>query len=122
MMFSLIGVAANAPTRPSQRIATVEPVFANIRRSKRLQRFDLRGKVKVNTQRHLYCLVHNIEKLTNSAWMNWVKATSPKHLRSLHNTPMQCSRASTRQRLISSVMLTSRSFCQVQNRVCIQLG
>ena len=47
----------------SQRIATVEPVFGNIRHNKRLNRFTLRGRQKVNTQWHMYCLVHNIEKL-----------------------------------------------------------
>ena len=52
-----------------QRIGTVEPVFANIRHNKRLRRFNLRSKDKVNTQWHLYCLVHNIEKLANSAWL-----------------------------------------------------
>jgi hypothetical protein len=50
----------------SKRIATVEPVFANIRHTKRLDRFTLRGKEKVGTQWRLYCLVHNIEKLTRS--------------------------------------------------------
>lgn len=54
----------------SQRIATVEPVFGNIRHNKRLCRFNLRGKDKVNTQWNLYCMVHNIEKLANSGWMN----------------------------------------------------
>ncbi len=52
----------------SQRIGTVEPVFANIRHNKRMTRFNLRGRVKVNTQWHLYCMVHNIEKLANSGW------------------------------------------------------
>jgi transposase len=47
----------------SQWIGTVEPVFANIRHNKRLNRFTLRGHTKVNTQWHLYCLVHNIEKM-----------------------------------------------------------
>ncbi len=47
----------------SQRFGTVEPVFANIRHNKRLNRFTLRSKAKVNTQWHLYCLVHNLEKL-----------------------------------------------------------
>ena len=51
----------------SQRIATVEPVFANIRHTKRLDRFTLRGVEKVGTQWRLYCLVHNIEKLAHSA-------------------------------------------------------
>jgi hypothetical protein len=49
----------------SQRIATVEPVFANIRHNKRLNRFTVRGRSKVSTQWQLYCLVHNIEKLAN---------------------------------------------------------
>jgi transposase len=47
----------------SQRFGTVEPVFANIRHTKRLDRFTLRTKAKVNTQWHLYCLVHNVEKI-----------------------------------------------------------
>lgn len=47
----------------SQRIATVEPVFGNIRHNKRLNRFTLRGQAKVGTQWKLFCLVHNIEKL-----------------------------------------------------------
>lgn len=47
----------------SQRIATVEPVFANIRHNKRLSRFTLRGRSKAHTQWLLYCLVHNIEKI-----------------------------------------------------------
>ncbi|MFC1840582.1 IS1182 family transposase [Thermodesulfobacteriota bacterium] len=51
--------------RYHQRIAIVEPVFANIRHMKRLNRFTLRGKVKVNIQWVLYCMVHNLEKITN---------------------------------------------------------
>ena len=47
----------------SQRMGTVEPVFGNIRNNKRLNRFTVRSKTKVNTQWHLYCLVHNIEKM-----------------------------------------------------------
>lgn len=54
----------------SQRIGVVEPVFANIRHNKRMSRFNLRGRDKVSTQWHLYCMVHNIEKLTNSGWKN----------------------------------------------------
>ena len=48
-----------------RRIAIVEPVFANIRTNKRLDRFTLRGKIKVNIQWLLYCMVHNIEKIVN---------------------------------------------------------
>lgn len=49
----------------SQRIATVEPVFANLRHNKRLNRFTLRGRDKVGTQWRLFCLAHNIEKLAH---------------------------------------------------------
>jgi transposase len=48
-----------------QRFAVAEPVFANIRTHKRLDRFTLRGKAKVNIQWLLYCMVHNIEKITH---------------------------------------------------------
>lgn len=47
------------------RMRIVEPVFANIRTQKRLDRFTLRGKIKVNIQWLLYCMVHNIEKIVN---------------------------------------------------------
>jgi transposase len=49
----------------TQRMAIVEPIFANIRVQKRLDRFTLRGKVKVDIQWRLYCMVHNIEKILN---------------------------------------------------------
>lgn len=49
-----------------RRIAIIEPVFANIRTHKRLDRFTLRGKVKVNIQWMLYCMVHNIEKIAHA--------------------------------------------------------
>ena len=52
----------------SQRIGTVEPVFGNLRHNKRLTRWNMRGREKVNAQWHLYCMVHNIEKLANSGW------------------------------------------------------
>jgi Transposase DDE domain len=48
-----------------QRFAVAEPVFANFRTPKRLARFTLRGKVKVNIQWLLYCMIHNIEKIAN---------------------------------------------------------
>jgi transposase len=51
-----------------QRFAIVEPVFANIRHNKRLDRFTLRGRIKVNAQWQLYCLVHNIEKLAHQGY------------------------------------------------------
>jgi transposase len=51
-----------------RRFATVEPVFGNLRHNKRLNRFTLRGRDKVDTQWKLYCLVHNIEKLANHGY------------------------------------------------------
>ncbi len=50
------------------RFATVEPVFGNLRANKRLDRFTLRGRTKVDAQWKLYCLVHNIEKLANAGY------------------------------------------------------
>ncbi len=50
----------------AQRLAVVEPVFGNLRANKGLDRFSLRGKDKVEGQWHLYCLVHNIEKISNN--------------------------------------------------------
>jgi len=47
----------------SRRLGTVEPVFGNINTTKRLNRFSLRGKIKVNAQWLMYCMVHNIEKI-----------------------------------------------------------
>ena len=47
----------------SKRIGTAEPPFANIRHVLRLDRFNLRGKIKVNCQWLLYCAVHNLKKV-----------------------------------------------------------
>ena len=49
-----------------RRLGTVEPVFANICSAHRLRRFSLRSKKKVNAQWLLYCMVHNIGKLSAS--------------------------------------------------------
>jgi transposase len=46
-----------------QRLAIVEPVFANIETHKGMNRFTLREKIKVNIQWLLYCMVHNIGKI-----------------------------------------------------------
>lgn len=51
-----------------KRMATVEPVFGNLRHNKQLDRFTLRGQKKVDTQWKLYCLVHNIEKLAHHGY------------------------------------------------------
>jgi transposase len=47
----------------SRRLGTIEPVFGHIRHTRKLNRFTLRGKRKVNGQWLMYCLVHNIAKL-----------------------------------------------------------
>jgi len=52
----------------TRRFATVEPVFGNLRGNKRLHRFTLRGKTKVDGQWKLYCMMHNIEKLANHGY------------------------------------------------------
>lgn len=48
----------------NQRIAIVEPVFANLQ-NKGMKRFTLRGKAKVDAQWKLFTLVHNIEKIAH---------------------------------------------------------
>ena len=52
----------------TRRCATVEPVFGTLRHNKRLYRFTLRGRRKVEGQWQLYCLVHNIEKLAHRGY------------------------------------------------------
>jgi len=49
----------------SHRMSVVEPVFGNIGTNKKLNRFSLRSKKKVQGQWQLFCMVHNIEKLAN---------------------------------------------------------
>ena len=51
-----------------RRFATVEPVFANLRHNKRLDRFTLHGRAKVDGQWKLHCMVHSIEKLANAGY------------------------------------------------------
>ncbi|MCP3928284.1 MAG: IS1182 family transposase, partial [Bacteroidetes bacterium] len=47
----------------SKRLGAVEPVFGNIRHTLRLDRFSLRGKIKVNSQWLLFCTLHNLRKI-----------------------------------------------------------
>lgn len=47
----------------ARRLAIVEPVFANICVQKRMHRFTLRSKRKVDVQWRLFALVHNIGKI-----------------------------------------------------------
>jgi len=51
-----------------RRFATVEPVFGTRRANKRLDRFALRGRTKVDGQWKLYCLVHTIEELAHHGY------------------------------------------------------
>jgi transposase len=57
----------------SMRMGIVEPVFANIRYHKQMNKFTLRTKAKVNIQWVLYSMVHNIEKIVNLGWDKYVK-------------------------------------------------
>jgi len=54
----------------ARRLAIVEPVFANICVQKRLDRFTLRTKVKVDVQWRLFALAHNIGKIHNYGMVN----------------------------------------------------
>lgn len=54
---------AEARSLYSKRMGTVEPVFGHLAGTKKLNRFTLRGKGKVNTQWLLYCVVHNVGKI-----------------------------------------------------------
>jgi transposase len=47
----------------ARRLAIVEPVFANVCVQKRMNRFTLRSKAKVDVQWRLFALVHNIGKI-----------------------------------------------------------
>jgi hypothetical protein len=46
----------------SRRQQIIEPVFSDITYCKRMNRFTLRGRKKVDIQWKLYCIVHNIGK------------------------------------------------------------
>jgi len=59
---------ADGRARYAERFGTVEPVFANVCYNKRLARFTLRGRRKVDGQWKLFCLVHNIEKLARHGY------------------------------------------------------
>lgn len=47
----------------SMRLAIAEPPFAHICSAIGLKRFTLRGRLKVDTQWKLFCIVHNIKKV-----------------------------------------------------------
>lgn len=50
----------------AKRLKIVEPVFANTRAHKGMNKFTLRGKAKVNIQWLLYMAVHNLSKLAKA--------------------------------------------------------
>jgi hypothetical protein len=52
-----------------RRMGTAEPVFANIRNTLGMDRFTLRSRTKVEIQWKLFCMVHNIGKITRFALM-----------------------------------------------------
>ncbi|MEW6716938.1 MAG: transposase [Chloroflexota bacterium] len=54
----------------ARRLAIVEPVFANTCVQKRLDRFTLRTKAKVDVQWRLFALAHNIGKIHNYGLVN----------------------------------------------------
>ena len=68
----MIGLIDSSAGRQAyaRRMAIVEPVFANIKSNKRMNRFTLRGLGKVTRQWLLYCLVHNIEKIATTGAVN----------------------------------------------------
>jgi hypothetical protein len=45
------------------RLAIGEPPFAHIRSILGVDRFSLRGRIKVNIQWNLFCIVHNLKKI-----------------------------------------------------------
>jgi transposase len=52
----------------SRRMGLIEPVFGNIRHALGLDRFTLKGRVKVNIQWKLYTMVHNLMKIHRHGW------------------------------------------------------
>jgi hypothetical protein len=51
----------------SRRMGIIEPVFGNIRNALGLKQFSLRSKAKVDIQWKLFCIVHNLKKLSRFA-------------------------------------------------------
>ena len=52
----------------SRRMGIEEPVFANICARLGLNRFTLRGKIKVDAQWKMYAMVHNLFKIYRYGW------------------------------------------------------
>lgn len=58
----------------ARRMGIVEPVFGNIKHTKGMNRFTLRGSKKVTIQWLCYCLVHNIEKIATTGAIKRLQA------------------------------------------------
>jgi hypothetical protein len=54
-----------------RRMQIIEPVFADITYCKGMNRFTLRGKINVNIQWLLYCIVHNLSKCRGLIGVNY---------------------------------------------------
>ena len=89
----------------SRRLGIVEPVFANLRSNKGLNRFTYRGQVKVNVQWLLYCLVHNIEKIAHYGKNDRTGRPSPKLGRLLCRFWEACWRPDWLLRTLNSLFL-----------------
>ena len=94
-----------------RRFAAVEPVFANVRYNKRLDRFTLHGCTKVNGQWLLFCLVHHIEKLTHAGYAASIAR---------QETRAQLQNGAKRRRMPSEqrpalVLVASRAFCDTRH-------
>ena len=63
----------------TRRQQIIEPVFADIRYCKRMDRFTLRGNEKVNIQWQLYCIVHNIGKCIKPVEKKYLKRRKGKN-------------------------------------------
>jgi len=85
-----------------RRLAIVEPVFANLRSNKKLDRFSYRGQVKVNIQWLLYCLVHNIEKIAHYGKSYRTGKPSPELRRLLCHLWQICRRPDSLLRTLNS--------------------
>ncbi len=77
--------------RYGRRFATVEPVFGNLCNNKRLDRFTLRGKKKVDGQWKLICLLHNEARASRVCAVTGIReakrVSSNRSTRQSHSSP-----------------------------------
>ena len=66
--------SARGRQKYARRMGIVEPVFANIKFAKGMNRFTLRGSKKVTIQWLCYCLVHNLEKIATTGAIKRLQA------------------------------------------------